>query len=62
MTVQASRICRAADGKWHAYDCILHHSRPMMVAEAIERARMGKTVFVLRENTGTVLGAVTDGG
>ncbi len=61
MTVQASRICRAADGKWHAYDCTLRHSQPMAVDVAVERARAGRTVFVLRENAGTVLGAVAEG-
>ena len=55
---QASRICRAADGKWHSYDCLLRYSAPLPVDAAVERARQGRTVFVQREDVGQVLGMV----
>lgn len=58
---EATRICKAADGKWHAYDCLLQYSTPEHVTAAVERARQGKTVFVRREDVQAVMGAVTHG-
>lgn len=54
----ASRIGRRPDGSLFCVDVFLQYSKPMTLPVAVERAKAGKTVFVLRSDAPAVLDAL----
>ena len=59
----ATRIARGRNGKWYSLDVLMQYGRPVPLALALSRVGIGRTVFVAREDAGTVMEAVggTDG-
>ena len=55
----ASRICQDRGGRWMAVDVLMQYGRPIPLALALRRVAIGRTVFVRREDAGTVMEAAT---
>ena len=54
----AVRIARGRDGKWYGLPVGMQYGAPVPLALALRRVAIGRTVFVAREDAGTVLAAV----
>ena len=54
----ASRICQDRGGRWTAVDVYMQYGQPVPLALAVKRVQNGRTVFVRREDAGTVMEAV----
>ena len=54
----ASRICQDRGGRWMAVDVYMQYGQPLPLALAVKRVAIGRTVFVRREDAGTVMEAV----
>ena len=57
--IPASRICQDRGGRWMAVDVLMQYGRPIPLALALRRVAIGRTVFVRREDAGTVMEAAT---
>jgi hypothetical protein len=59
----ATRIAQGRNGKWYSLDVLMQYGRPVPLTLALRRVSIGRTVFVAREDAGTVMEAVggTDG-
>jgi len=57
-TTPATRIYQDGKGKWQAHDVTMQYGSPVPLALALSRVSIGRTVFVAREDAGTVLEAV----
>jgi len=51
----ATRIAQGRNGKWYSLDVLMQYGRPVPLALALRRVEIGRTVFVAREDAGTVL-------
>jgi hypothetical protein len=62
-TIPATRIAQGRNGKWYSLDVLMQYGRPVPLTLALRRVSIGRTVFVAREDAGTVMEAVggTDG-
>lgn len=56
--IPAARISRLKGGKIYATHVLMRYGKPVDQATALEKARAGKTVFVLREDVHQVLDAL----
>ncbi len=57
----ATRIAQVRGGRWVAVDVFMQYGAPIPLDLALRRVEVGRTVFVAREDAGTVLEAVTRG-
>ena len=57
----ATRIAQGRNGKWYSLDVLMQYGRPVPLALALRRVEIGRTVFVAREDAGTVLAKAVGG-
>lgn len=51
----ATRIAQVRGGRWVAVDVFMQYGAPIPLDLALRRVEVGRTVFVAREDAGTVL-------
>lgn len=58
--IEAARIGRRPDGTLFCVEVFMQYGKPAALADAIERAKAGKTVFVERADASAVLDALKE--
>ena len=56
--IPATRISQGRNGQWYTLDVLMQYGRPLPLDLALRRVAIGRTVFVAREDAGTVMEAV----
>lgn len=60
--IPATRISQGRNGQWYTLDVLMQYGRPLSLDLALRRVAIGRTVFVAREDAGTVMEAVKSSG
>jgi hypothetical protein len=58
--IRARRVCKLMSGRWVAQPILLHYNKPVPYEDALERARLGHTVFVTIEDADRLVQAINN--